>query len=537
MRRFVPNGLYLGIALISTITRPYGLCTPAVCGIPHSPMSNTLAVSPEPQSLQHTRYTRIRVHRVDDFKKLYPLILDYIREPELASSVKEFVFRSHLWELRYYRETDQTEVLRAQEDARDISQEHALFQLVTDLGIEESERPDWVKILSWMKPEFVAAQEEALAAADRSWEIERFYRRGNTVFAHHAAAIILLLCPNIEILKIEEGSVIVEDILRRNNYGLLPAAHLQKLRHVTLLPTSDPILGDERFYIHLDILGMLRLFHRLPAIESVSVDAVWTNYDAGYIEQFPPATSTLKKIHVGHSMYGTEIIGPLIRVPKRLEEFTFTTGGRASPDGGGSIMFAKIIGKALHEQKSSLRKIDLDIDEHVYRYEGIYEDRHDDYESGDSEEWVDDWFIRDAEISTGPWMMSEIPSTRPYGTTIGSMHDFESLTHLSIGIGLLLGGNPWHVDEDQDAPFRLAEALPKSLEYLLIRGYERGKVKRYDDQIDEFLLLKQDRLPLLKEVHGINETIPIAASVEDPDGNGDQLWRPPNMDDEWTEEL
>ncbi|RWA05050.1 hypothetical protein EKO27_g10055 [Xylaria grammica] len=499
MRRFILNALYLGTALISTITRPYGLCTPAVRGIPQSPLSNTLAVSREPQSLQHTRYTRIRVHGVDDFKKLYPLILDYIREPELASSVKEFVFRSHLWELRYYCETDQTEVLRAQEDARDISQEHALFQLVTDLGIEESERPDWVKILSWMKPEFVAAQEEALAATNRSWEISRFYHRGNTVFAHHAAAILLLLCPNIEILKIEEGSVIVEDILRRNNYGLLPAAHLQKLRHVTLLPTSDPILGDERFYIHLDILGMLRLFHRLPAIESVSVDAVWTNYDAGYIEHFPPATSNLKKIHV--------------------EEFTFTAGGRATSDGGSAVMFANIIGKALHEHKSTLRKIDLDIDEHVDRYEDVYGYRHADDESGHWEGWVDEWFMRDAEISTGPWMVSELPSTRPYGATIGSMHDFESLTHLSIGIMALLG------------------ALPKSLEYLLIRGYERGKVKRYDDQIDEFLLVKQDRFPLLKEVHGINETIPIAASVEDPDGNDGQLWRPPNMDDEWAEEL
>ncbi|GAW19582.1 hypothetical protein ANO14919_090700 [Xylariales sp. No.14919] len=537
MRRFIPNALYLGTALISTITRPYGLCTPAVRGIPQSPLSNTLAVSREPQSPQHTRYTRIRVHGVDDFKKLYPLILDYIREPELALSVKEFVFHSHLLEDWYYCGGDQTEVLRAQEDARDISQEHALFQLVTDLGIEESERPDWVKILSWMKPEFVAAQEEALAATNRSWGISGFYHRGNTVFAHHAAAILLLLCPNIEILKIEEGSVIVEDILRRNNYGLLPAAHLQKLRHVTLLPTSHPTLGDERFYIHLDILGMLRLFHRLPAIESVSVDAVWTNYDAGYIEHFPPATSNLKKIHIGHSTFGTDIIGPLIRVPKRLEEFTFTAGGRATSDGGSSVMFANIIGKALHEQKSSLRKIDLDIDEHVDRYEDVYGYRHAADESGHWEGWVDEWFMRDAEISTGPWMVSELPSTRPYGATIGSMHDFESLTHLSIGIMALLGGNRWHVDEDQDAPFRLAEALPKSLEYLLIRGYERGKVKRYDAQIDEFLLLKEDRLPLLKEVHGINETIPIAASVYDPDSNDDQLWRPPNMDDEWAEEL
>lgn len=53
-------------------------------------------MSLEPQSQQHRRYTRIRVRNDDDIKRLYSLILDYIREPELALSVKEFVFRSHL---------------------------------------------------------------------------------------------------------------------------------------------------------------------------------------------------------------------------------------------------------------------------------------------------------------------------------------------------------------------------------------------------------------------------------------------------------
>ncbi|KAI0442222.1 hypothetical protein F4803DRAFT_551383 [Xylaria telfairii] len=485
-------------------------------------------MSLQPQPQQHRRYTRIRVHNNDDTKRLYPLIVDYIREPELASSVKEFVFGSHLpWYETYFRKTDRPEVLRAEENARDVSDEHTISQLVTDLlGLEEPEKSSWVRIITWMKPELVAAREAALAGDERQWEIEPFYRYRNKLFSHHAAALLLLLCPNIETLKYEEGSMIVEDILRLNNYGLLPQTQLKKLRDVTILPTSNITLADGTSYVHLDILAMLRLFHRLPAIESVSTDAVGPNHDGGYVDQFPPATSNLKRIRVGHSMHGTDVIGPLIGVPKRLEEFTLTTGGRCNYDGY-TTRSAKTIGKALYHHKSSLRKIDIDIDEYIGGDDEEYEEE---YEEECEEDHTDEWYDRDMEISPG---LTRIQSTREYGATIGSMHDFESLTHLSIGIGVLLGDYSWRVKEDKEAPFRLVDALPASLEYLLIRGYERGKVARYDGQIDELLLLMPDRLPSLKEVHGIDKIIPIGLSIESPDDNYDQLWKPEISDDEW----
>ncbi|KAI8949620.1 hypothetical protein F4801DRAFT_552734 [Xylaria longipes] len=489
-------------------------------------------MSLEPQSQQHTRYTRIRVHNEDDFRRLYPLILDYIREPELASSVKEFVFRSHLpLHATYFGNRDRLAAERAEELSRDISQEHSISRLVTDLGIEEPEKSDWVRVLTWMKPELVAEREETLAGTAGTWQISSFARHRNKLFSHYAAAVLLMLCPNIEVLKYEGGSRIVEGILRRNNYGLLPATHLKKLRDVTILPTSETILGDDRFYTRLDILAMLRLFHRLPAIESVSTDAVGPNNGGGYVDQFPPATSNLKRIYVGHAIYGTDVIGPLIRVPKRLGEFTFTTGGRCNLGGGYLARCAKTIGKALYEHKSSLRKVDIDIDEYIGG------DEQSDDESPADEENQDEWYSRDREISTGPLTTARIRSTREYGATIGSMHDFESLTHLSIGIGLLLGGHSWGVNENEEAPFRLADALPKSLQYLLIRGYERGKVARYDSQIDEFMLTRQDRLPSLTELHGIDEMIPIGLSVKHPDENEDQLWQPEIPNDEWVEAL
>ncbi|KAI0816135.1 hypothetical protein GGR55DRAFT_685794 [Xylaria sp. FL0064] len=434
-------------------------------------------MSLEPHTEQDKRYTRIRVHTDDDFERLYPLILDYIREPELALSVKEFVFRCHL-PYSSFSTTGQTQLdaLHAAENSRDISQEHSIFQKVTDLGIEGLERSRWVRALTWMKPDLVATR-------TGGFEVGAVYDHYNKKFAHYAAALLLFLCPNIEVLKYEEGSTVIEDILRRNNYGLLPSQYLQKLRDVTLLPTDNFILGDERFYVNMDILAMLWLFHRLPAIESLSVDAVGAPFDAGYISHFPPATSNLKRIYVGHSMHGTDVIGTLIGVPKRLEEFTFTIGGRASSDGGHALTFAETIGKALYSHKSSIRKLDLDIDEHIIGKEPSY----------DEDEDEDD-----------------------------------------IGIKVLLGETS-RDSNGEDAPFRLAEALPKSLEYLLIRGYERGKVARHDAQIDEFLASRRDRFPALKEVHGIDEMIPSAVSILSPDKNYDQLWQPEISDEEWME--
>ncbi|KAI0429615.1 hypothetical protein F5Y09DRAFT_309914 [Xylaria sp. FL1042] len=480
-------------------------------------------MSPEPHSQQHKRYMRIRVHDDNDFQRLYHLIVDYIREPELALSVKEFVFRCpSSIPVFCMGSPEKLDALQAAVDARDISQEHPISQKIKDLGIEEPERSRWVRALTWMKPEVVAARD----GADENGVVS-FFDSQNMIFAHYAAALLLLLCPNVEILKYEEGSKVIEDILRRNNYSLLPTQHLQKLRDVTFLPTTETILGSLEYYIHLDILAVMRLFHRLPAIESVSVDAVGPDVRAGYVNHFPPATSNLKRIYVGHSMYGSYLIGTLIGVSKRLEEFTFTIGGRESLSGEFVHTTAHTIGKALYSHKSSLRKIDLDIDGHILCIRPTDDD--DDYD--ESELGKDEWYERDMEISTAP---IRAENTRQYGSTIGSMHDFESLTHLSIGITALLGRRGWY-DEGLDAPFRLGEALPKSLEYLLIRGYERGKVARYDAQIDEFLLSRQDRLPALKGLHGIDETIPSAKTIYGMNRNRDQLWEPEVSNEEWAE--
>ncbi|KAI3335603.1 hypothetical protein F4824DRAFT_500831 [Ustulina deusta] len=246
-----------------------------------------------------------------------------------------------------------------------------------------------------MKPELVAAR-EAVMTGERPWEIDPFYQHRNTLFTHHVAALLLMLCPNIEILKYEEGDGIIEDILR--------------------------------------------------------------------------------------------------------QEVAITTSGRCSLIDGYPIGYAKAIGEALYGHRASLCKIDIDIDEYISG-----DEQGDDGDGEEIEEWYnrDKWYHRAMEISTAPLTKTRIQSTREYGATIGSMHDFEPLTHLGIGI----------------------------------RGYVRGKVAQYDSQIDESLLSRRDRFPSLKELHGIDETIPITVSIGDPDNDEDQLWQPEISGEEWEEAL
>ncbi|KAJ3563207.1 hypothetical protein NPX13_g8282 [Xylaria arbuscula] len=484
------------------------------------------AIMFEPQFRQQSRYTRIRVQNQDDINRLFPLIVDYIREPALASSVEEFVFRCYLPYRPYIRDKNRHDNLTSLENARDISQEHEILQVLIDLGLEEPERSEWARALTWMKPELVATREQTLSDDTRAAdELFNWYR--DRVFAHYASALLLLLCPNVKTIRYEDGSRVVEDILRRNNYGLLPKAHLQNLQEVVLLPTSHSVFEDTRYYVHLDILRSLRMFHRLPLIESVMTDGVGPNYDASFLYDFPPATSNLKKIHVGHSMYGEDTVSSLIGIPARLEELTLTTGGRCTTDGSRSFIAAKQIGKALFAHKAWLRKIDIDLDDYIDTSGYSWED---DEDEDEIEEDVDEWYLLDKEISTTPLVEED---AWKYGETIGSMHDFESLTHLSIGIRSLLGGNP-RSRQSYDAPFRLAEALPKSLEYLLIRGYERGSVKEYDSQIDELLLAQETHLPALKEVHGIHELIPSAVTVVRLE---DEFWVREAVDEDWVEEM
>jgi hypothetical protein len=175
--------------------------------------------------------------------------------------------------------------------------------------------------------------------------------------------------------------------------------------------------------------------------------------------------------------------------------------------GGHYIFTAKTLGKALWSSRSSLRKLDIDVDSM------LFDDSHDEeeYVERRAEEedyieepyWRDEYFRQDEADSPGPLELYQVPDDRTYNNTIGSLHDFEALTHLSLGVKLLLG------PASSLTPFRLVDALPKSLRSLTIRGYTKGVVAKYDAAIRELLARRAEVLPALVRISG-EELIPSA---------------------------
>ena len=131
----------------------------------------------------------------------------------------------------------------------------------------------------------------------------------------------------------------------------------------------------------------------------------------------------------------------------------------------------------------------------------------------------DEYTEFDSDSVVAPLCTHELPDDHAYGETIGSLCDFAALKRLGIGVRMLLGG--YH-----DPPHRLVDALPPSLEELVLRGYRKGESQRYDAYIEEFLEKKDEMFPRLKVLKGIDEEIPHTMYAdESEDENGDTWWK------------
>lgn len=146
---------------------------------------------------------------------------------------------------------------------------------------------------------------------------------------------------------------------------------------------------------------------------------------------------------------------------RSLEHFSVSFGGRATGDGGHSIVQPKTIAKPLLVHTKGLQSIDIDMDEymrgsyHRPRYYGRLEEGIPEDEDGNSEIFVnrrnnesemklhrkDPYFCiyeDEARAAGLPVMAKDLPDMRKYGTALGSLEDFTALESLSIGVKLLL---------------------------------------------------------------------------------------------------
>lgn len=245
------------------------------------------------------------------------------------------------------------------------------------------------------------------------------------------------------------------DFLRRNNCGTLSQTYLSRLQICVLSPDSDR-LCDDRVYQELDILRVLRLFHRLPSIRTISAGAISYGDVPRFGTDLQSLSSEISAIHMRHVCLSSVVIAAMIRMPKALKEFLCTTGCRESLGGGHYVVFPEVVGRSLWCQRRSLTTLDLDLDQYLTYLA-----------PGDGEQSVSGGAFR-TEIAQ--LKIAEIDTGRDYNSTTGSLHDFERLSHLSIGIELLSGPKSYREIAVEPAPFRLVDALPPSLGHLTIRG-------------------------------------------------------------------
>jgi hypothetical protein len=300
-------------------------------------------------------WKRIQLDDKQSTSRIYQMLEAGSTQPEALETVTEIVVKLKAnEELSFFPMKDEYSAPYIErEEARQVKPDHPLRDAlrILDLkndgteGSREEER--LLKILTWSDPEVLAEREARLSADPQQWHVQPFVSLQDREFIHHAAPLILMMCPNIENLTysacptpyMPDRNVgpyrehLLLKTLLRNNYGKLPRMHLQKLLHVHLLPEVGLIYHDGDYYEDIDLLGEARLFHRLPAIESISVDGITRNGGADALEHFPPRTSNIKSIHVGNSMLPSAELAPLIRMPKNLEEFNHSVGGRDSNDG------------------------------------------------------------------------------------------------------------------------------------------------------------------------------------------------------------
>ena len=469
-------------------------------------------------------YKRIRIVGREDIELTYPLITAYLENPHLALSVEHFVLDESSWpssRMGYAGPDLPNSARPIHEDAH-----KAIENYVRTLGLEEATTQRMLLALYWKKQFLEEGKQEA----------DTHFHARNTEYGYAATIVLLSLCKNITTLHLGATNPYqpLGEYIMKSNYGLISNPALQELKSVEYLPNEYFSTNYKTTYIRFAFLDWFRYFHRLPEIESATIEGVM-QYET-YRNLFAPNISNVKRLRLGHSHIYSSMLGTIIRMHKGLEELSISLGGMIVLHGIAHRVYPKTIGKSLLTQKDTLRILDLDMDiahsAHV-SHDGTITEIEDEKEKeefeafGGEEEALakeyDKWFGMDKTVSGGgPLWVEELPDTRPYQLTIGSLHDFTALKRLSIGIRFLMGPNVRHYvgpsawTEPSGPPFRLAtmppfrlvDALPPNLEYLCLRGYFRGENPDVDDHINELLEKKTDRFPHLKEVEGIDIPVP-----------------------------
>jgi hypothetical protein len=398
----------------------------------------------------------------------------------------------------------------------------AVAKYITQLGL--SHKATNIMLDSW---EWETRRRNGTSQHQKQWGGDEDFNDPGIAYFNTATILLLSLCKNISKLYFGQlHTSAVTDYLLQVNYGTLPHAALSNLHHVEL-GIVEWYDHDERIYKVVEFMQHMRYFHRLPSIQTISMDGVCdVQIDSAF---YVNRIGAMKKLHITRSHIRGHLLRQMLQLPKALEELTVSTGGLMRPGGGLCNIKSDDIAKALRQHRLSLKILDLsfedlflrsshrtsnqDGEEHSEEYDFL-EAEYDDYDEEERQEALKmskeayghayiamDLDIQNAAVDDG--------MAFAYGT-IGSLHDFTALTHLSISLGALLGFHLLDAGKRAQGPpnstVRLVDVLPPNLEYLRVYDYQGGEVGYFDEQIDEFLR-QRDKFPKLKEITGVDTVI------------------------------
>lgn len=464
----------------------------------------------------------------DDIERAYQLLPAYIENPELALSVREFAtgFNRCAISGTFPRLSDI---------------EHAAVENhVAELGLGAETTRAMLESLGWRRRGTTGLDWRVPVDPNASsWEREEEAHQQYGIFAGTVTALLLSLCRNINTLYFKSAVCQgpLRDYLLASNYGLTPRPALQGLRHVAYCARWPE---DERYYEDVDILDILRCVHRLPQVESLSMDGV-TEGEREADEPFPPKTSrSLRRIHLGNMDMHPDLVHTIVRIPVALEELSLSFGGMWCVGSHGANVDPATLAKALRQHKETLRVLDLDMGSAYITDHGAR--RTDDEQDFDTE---NEYYQMDLAASEGPLYAYELENDHET-LAIGSLRDYTALTRMSISIELLTTSQtsaPHDLERVYKSEFRLIDTLPPNLEYLCLYGYEKGTDLELDDHVAELIDNKSERLPKLKEIVGVDKLEPgILVSRANGRSYGSEpeetLWQRPDdgLDGKWVEE-
>lgn len=476
----------------------------------------------------------------NDFDRLYPLIRIYIAQPDLAL---------HVTELAICQDTGRRYQLFRPHQSADgdgLPASHIeVEEYIGRLGLDKDRAN---AILYAFDPI------HNIDIAPPPWPSDPLERRHfrpppRCSFVDAAIVVLISLCRNISTLytttrtfgdfctfRAGNGprSVLASYILDCN-YNLIPNPGFQNLKYVEVPADENLYLAtgeDERSYMPLESLDVFQFFHRLPSIDTITLDGVEEYLSSQKL--FVPRTGCMKSICMRHVHLRTSILTTIISIPKALEGFTLSVGGLWTGEGDSPYVDAENLSKALSQHKGSLKRLDLDIDVTLYD-SGFFTEDHITYaheiwdqQPRAKQKYGEEHLRLDKEISLVGSIANE-DNTRTYNGTLGSFHDYSALTHLAIGIRSLLG----YPGDEFDPPHRLVDVFPAGLEYLCLYGYVKGEYECLDNHVTELIENMNERLPNLKTIAGVDEVVEDVRIKYGHDPAEGEMWKRPKREWNW----